>query len=178
MGEEMCRDPEWVKVSGEYAQLVLQLQGFVRALPASIRPIIHWFMPSCWELRRKLKQTRQLLNAHIKRREARKAEAAAKGEENPYDDSIEWFEKYCGKAYDPASSQILLILAAILTTSDVLSQVLIDIAKHPELVAPLREEVITVLSVEGWKKSGLFKLKLMDSLIKESLRLKPLFLGS
>ncbi|KAG6000439.1 hypothetical protein E4U21_005463 [Claviceps maximensis] len=55
---------------------------------------------------------------------------------------------------------------------------MLDIARHPELVEPLRKEVISVLGVSGWSKHSLYKLKLMDSVMKESQRLKPIAIVS
>ncbi|KAJ0275931.1 hypothetical protein Brms1b_011792 [Colletotrichum noveboracense] len=53
---------------------------------------------------------------------------------------------------------------------------MVDLAQHPELFQPLREELARVLGTEGLKKSALNNLKLMDSVIKESQRLKPALL--
>ena len=40
----------------------------------------------------------------------------------------------------------------------------------------LRAEIIAVVKAEdrGWQKSTLYKLKLMDSVLKESQRLRPI----
>ncbi|KAJ0340184.1 hypothetical protein COL922a_003616 [Colletotrichum nupharicola] len=53
---------------------------------------------------------------------------------------------------------------------------MVDLAQHPELFQPLREELVRVLGTEGLKKSALNNLKLMDSVLKESQRLKPALL--
>ncbi|KAI8239423.1 Cytochrome P450 monooxygenase eqxH [Colletotrichum sp. SAR 10_99] len=53
---------------------------------------------------------------------------------------------------------------------------MMDLAQHPELFQPLREELVRVLGTEGLKKSALNNLKLMDSVLKESQRLKPALL--
>ncbi|XP_044717952.1 cytochrome p450 domain-containing protein [Hirsutella rhossiliensis] len=49
---------------------------------------------------------------------------------------------------------------------------------HPELIEPLREEIIAVLSQSGWSKRSLYSLKLMDSVLKESQRMKPISVAS
>ena len=48
-----------------------------------------------------------------------------------------------------------------------------DICKNPEILADVRREMVQVLRDGGWKKTSLFNMKLLDSVIKESLRLKP-----
>lgn len=50
-----------------------------------------------------------------------------------------------------------------------------DILDHPELIPELRQEIITVVTEDqGWKKTSLYKLKLMDSVMKESQRVHVL----
>lgn len=66
---------------------------------------------------------------------------------------------------------------AIRTPTDLLHQTMTDIALQPELFEPLREEVIRVLGSHGLKKTSFYNLKLMDSVLKESQRLKPSLLG-
>jgi hypothetical protein len=57
------------------------------------------------------------------------------------------------------------------------TQVIYDLAQNPDIIGPLRKEIIEVLTEGGWKKSSLYNLKLMDSVIKETQRLKPLECG-
>lgn len=73
--------------------------------------------------------------------------------------------------------RIALSLFAIHTTSDLLSEVMTQIARHPELFQALRKEIVEVLSRDGLKKTALYNLKLMDSVIKECQRIKPITLG-
>jgi hypothetical protein len=54
-------------------------------------------------------------------------------------------------------------MAAMHTTSEALTQAVLDCCRHPEVVQPLREKVIRVIGEEGWSKTGLYKLRLMDS---------------
>lgn len=73
--------------------------------------------------------------------------------------------------------RIALSLFAIHTTSDLMSEIMTQLARHPEVVKPLREEVIEVLRRDGLKKTALYNLKLMDSVIKECQRIKPVTIG-
>ena len=72
-----------------------------------------------------------------------------------------------------ALSQLSLTMAAIHTTTGAMTQALLDLIAHPEYVQPLREEVVTVIEAERWSKTTLYKLRLMDSFLKESQRLHP-----
>ncbi|UQC81117.1 ent-kaurene oxidase, partial [Colletotrichum lupini] len=44
---------------------------------------------------------------------------------------------------------------------------------RPQLMEDVRAEIVAVLRKEGWTKSALFNMKLLDSVIKEAQRLKP-----
>jgi cytochrome P450 len=115
-------------------------------------------------------------STHIARREKTKAEALARGEKPPFDNSIGRFAQ-AGSDREPADCEISLSIVAIHTTTHLLSSTLIHIDQHSELLPPLREEVVRVLSSEGLKKTALYELRLMDSVFKETQRLKPILLG-
>ncbi|KAJ0360013.1 hypothetical protein COL154_007902 [Colletotrichum chrysophilum] len=93
---------------------------------------------------------------YIEKRRAARAAALASGKKIPeFYDAIDWADQEAatrGVTYDPAIMQLAL---------------------HPEYVAPLREEVIHILRSEGLKKSSLHNMKLLDSALKEAQRHKP-----
>ncbi|EAW12444.1 cytochrome P450 [Aspergillus clavatus NRRL 1] len=103
---------------------------------------------------------------------------AAQGKEAvPFDDAIEWFEQMAWSkniTYDPEIVQLFLSTVAIYTTSDLLTVTLLDFARNPEIIEPLREEITAALEHGGWRKTSLTEMKLLDSVLKESLRLKPI----
>ncbi|KAF5720980.1 ent-kaurene oxidase [Fusarium mundagurra] len=178
MGEELCRDEEWTKVSSEYTLMVFSCINPLRKYPRWLRPYIHWFLPQCWAVRAKLNEARQCLKPHIERRNAIKKQALAEGKPCPFDDSLEWFEKEYEK-HDPAKEQIAVSIVAYHTTSDLLAETLLNLCQYPELLQELREEIVTVLTAEGGlTKAAMYNLKLMDSVIKESQRMRPILLGT
>ncbi|KAI8294098.1 Cytochrome P450 monooxygenase TRI1 [Colletotrichum sp. SAR 10_98] len=152
----------------------------LREWPRFMRPIIHWFMPGCQKARSQIVQAAEIIKPIIEKRRALKAAAIADGRTPPeFNDAIDWFEAASkGKHYDPAISQLFFSTVAIHTTTDLLGQVLVDIARNPEIIEPLRNEIMDVLSAGGWKKTSLYSMKLLDSVVKESQRMKPLQLAS
>ncbi|KAI8714881.1 hypothetical protein NCS52_01209000 [Fusarium sp. LHS14.1] len=147
----------------------------LRMWPEFVRPLVHWFLPGCRKLRADVKEARSMINSVVEERRKRNRELTAAGQDIPdYNDAIAWFDKAAkGAAYDRAAMQLSLSLAAIHTTTDLLTQVLTRISQNPEILKPLREEMISVLREEGWSKTSLYKMKLLDSVIKESQRMKP-----
>jgi cytochrome P450 len=55
---------------------------------------------------------------------------------------------------------------------------LYDLASRPEYIEPLREEIESLISTEGWKKSTISKMRKLDSFVKESMRLHHLTSGT
>ncbi|KAI3538615.1 ent-kaurene oxidase [Colletotrichum filicis] len=64
-------------------------------------------------------------------------------------------------------------MAAVHTTTDLFAQTLFDIIGHPQIIPALRQEIVMIISQDGWEKTALYKLRLTDSVIKESQRIKP-----
>lgn len=177
MGEEMCDNQEWLRVSSEYTNLVFAMIGNLFAYPnAFTRRLVHRFLPSCQELRAALDRCRRTLQPVIDGRKKAVADAQRQGEPVPtWDDSLEWFRREFGEI-DFATKQIQMSMAAIHTTTDLLAETLVRVARHPEHVAALREEAVRVLGAEGWKKTSLYNLRFMDSFIKEAQRMRPALL--
>lgn len=174
MGEEMCRNEEWVDSVAAYSRAAFASGHELRGFPGFSRRIVHWFLPSAKAVRERLPPCRRLLQPVIEKRKALAAEALARGEPAPvFDDALTWFEKEYGTNYDPAIAQITLSIVAIDTTADLLQSTMLQLARHPEILQALRDEVVEVLSKQGLKKVALYNLKLMDSVLKETQRMKP-----
>lgn len=176
MGAEACKDEKWNAASADYTRKVFSAGYALNEKPRWMRPFIHWFMPACQEVRRAKAAVEEALEPHLQRRQKEEAAALARGEPSPMDDAIAWFKQE-GSLGTPAIDQIRLSVVAIHTTSDLLCEAMINIAAHPELFQPLREEVTRVLSTHGLKKTALYELQLMDAVFKEAQRLKPVLLS-
>ncbi|KAI1330952.1 putative cytochrome P450 monooxygenase [Xylariaceae sp. FL0255] len=156
LGEELCHNEEWLKITSEHTTTAFQAVEELRLWPSILRPIVHWFLPTCRQARAQIARSRDIIRPR------------------PHD-GIEWFETNAkGREYDAALAQLNLSIAAMHTTTDLLMQTILDIARHPEIVEPLREEIRCALDEHGWEKTALYKMKLLDSAIKETQRIKPI----
>lgn len=179
LGPELCREEEWLRVSVNYTISLFGALRKLRPWPRILQPIVHWFMRECRDARFHVKEGRAIIETVLQKRKAEKAIALAQGTPpKRYTDALQWFEDVSkGEPYDPAIYQMSLSIAAIHTTTDLMTQLIYDICEHPDLVEPLRREVVTVLSEGGWTRASLYKMKLMDSVMKESQRRKPISVG-
>ncbi|KAG6171423.1 hypothetical protein E4U51_008578 [Claviceps purpurea] len=181
LGIEMCRNPQWLRITTTYAVVAFKAVEELRLWPAWLRPLVQWFLPHCTAARDLVRDARNLIHPLLEKRRGERNDAARRGERFECNDAIDWLEQTAQDkkaTYDPACAQLSLSVAAIHSTTDFFTQVMLDIACNPELVEPLRKEIISVLGVAGWSKHSLYKLKLMDSVLKESQRLKPIAIAS
>lgn len=106
----------------------------------------------------------------------------------------QWFQdafERSGVKPRAADAQLSLSVVAIHTTTELLTGTLLDLAQNNDFIDSLREEMVPVLKeqnaagngdAEGkgkasWKKNSLYKLKLLDSALKESQRLHTRDIG-
>lgn len=174
LGAELCRDLNWTKLTAAYTHTVFQAVQYLRQFPPILRPLANQLLPMCRQTRVALNACRDFIRPVVAARQVRKEEAIASGRtELMFDDAIEWCQKEYATDRDPADSQISLAMVAIHPTTDQLTETMLQIARHPELFGPLRNEISSVLVRDGIKKTALGNLKLLDAVIKESQRVKP-----
>ncbi|KAF4880297.1 Cytochrome P450 monooygenase 1 [Colletotrichum siamense] len=176
LGPEICRNEEWLNITVMYVVDSFIAAERLRMVPKPLRRIVHWFLPECQRVRSHVAQTRSIIQPVIDARAREKRVAAQEGRPIPtYDDAIQWGEEESARSkYDPAIYQLAMAGAAIHTTTDLMTQLILNILPRPELLAALRSEMIDVLGKEGWAKTSLYNLKLMDSVMKETQRMKPI----
>lgn len=152
----------------------------LRLWPEIMRPLAARFLPKCHKIREELNEAKDIIMPVIEERHNARRTAIAQGRpEETYHDAIQWLEENSQgqNKFDPAAMQLALSTAAIHTTTDLLTQTILDLCGREKLVQELRTEIIEVLGDGGWNKGTMYKLKLMDSVIKESQRVKPMAIG-
>ncbi|TQV90431.1 hypothetical protein V2A60_010422 [Cordyceps javanica] len=176
LGEELCRNADWLRVTKEYTVASFDAAQELRQWPYLLRPVANRFLPSCVTTQRMLGEARAIITPVIRKRYAAREAAAAAGA--PYvesNDAMDWFATADPERFfDAANFQLALSFAAIHTTTDLLSETLLRVAKNPNIIPALREEIISVYRSDGWAKTALYKMKLLDSTIKETQRMKPI----
>lgn len=181
MGTQLCRDPEWLKITKQYTMNLFFAATKLRVYPRAFRRFVHWFVPECRDLRAQYKEAQRVIAPVLDKRREIRDQSTREGKSPPYfNDALDWADEEAarlGDKYNPEAFQLMLSVAAIHTTTDLLVQVMLDLAQHPEIIPVVRAEIVRELKVEGWEKSALDRLKTMDSLVKESQRLKPVAMG-
>ena len=154
---------------------MFQATRALRSWPAPLRPLVHWFLPECIKCRAERRRAKGILQRELDAREEDRKQAEAEGKNlEKHQDTVQWMQDASkGRNFDPVDAQLAFAMAALHTTTELLKQSLMDIAQHPDLIAPLREEIGAAVAESGWTTAGVFKMHLLDSVIKETQRLKP-----
>ncbi|KAF9870217.1 cytochrome p450 [Colletotrichum karsti] len=175
LGPDLCRNDAWLRITKRFTTTSFAAAAKLNLFPSTLRPLINWLDPSCRQMRSFISQANEILlpvfESRLKVREA----AKIAGKPTPaFHDTIEWAEMESqGMAYDPVAFQMIISFVAIHTTYDLLGRTLILVAQHPEAIDSLRQEIIRVLKAEGWSKTSLNHMKLLDSAVKEAQRIWP-----
>lgn len=180
LGRDFEHIEEWQKISASYTVNMFQAARVIRKWNPWIRPVVHWFLPEFKTLRAQVKRAQELIEPEVEARRLRRRQAEKEGTVPKKSlDSVDWFEDVRkGQSFDFVSGELLLSVVAIHTTSGTLMNTLLDICANPEIIEPLREEIRSIIKEDGGlQRTTLHKLKLMDSVLKESQRLHPLGQG-
>lgn len=181
LGDQLCQNEDWLRIAKTYTTTFSAASTKLRMFPQQMRVLVHWFLPECKRLRTELKEAKRIILPLVQQRRALKQAAHDAGQAIPqFDDALDWVEQEAAEKrskIDPVIFQLTLSLLAIHTTYDLLEQSIIDLAQSPQYIEPLRQEVVQVLRADGWKKTSLYNLKLLDSALKETQRLKPGSIG-
>ncbi|KAJ4303026.1 hypothetical protein N0V90_001917 [Kalmusia sp. IMI 367209] len=169
--EEVSTDPIWLNLTKNYTVDSFIAAHQLRMYPSFMWPIMAKILPQARKVNAQFKQAEAIINPIIERRRVEKA----RGELERFD-AVEWAEQVSqekGIPYSPAAAQLNMALSAIHTTADLITTTMYELLQSPKTIDLLREEIVSVISDGGLKHSSLYNLRLMDSVIKEAQRLKP-----
>lgn len=169
VGDELAHDEDWLRLTITYTVDSFMAAKQIRKYPKWYRPVAQWFLPTCQGVRSSMAEAKQLLQPVLEQRQRERAKTGGRAD---HFDAIEWFNDVrAGRDFNPVSAQVGLALAAIHTTTDLLTKSVHQIASHPEVLADVRREISEVIQTYGWGKTGMYQMKLLDSIIKETQRL-------
>ncbi|KAF2878219.1 cytochrome P450 monooxygenase-like protein [Massariosphaeria phaeospora] len=179
VGLPLCRNERWLEISTEFTENVFISLVILRLFPRFMHGVLSYFLPSTWIGCNYIRRAKKLLVPEIKQRQ----EAMATGKLTSKDDMnlLTWMLEIANgadsKPSDLAHLEVVMSLASIHTSQMNAVHVLYDLAAHPQYIEELREEIKKILAEDGkwtsWKKPSFYKLKKLDSFMRESQRMNP-----
>ncbi|GMF79360.1 unnamed protein product [Aspergillus oryzae] len=177
VGKELCRNEEYLAITTKFSRSLF-ISGifwnFVRLGP--LRKLVAWLTIGL-HLRDRNAAAKVLLPHVLARRQEKEAgvDVATK-----YPDALQW-------TIDTAPSfpgddeplhqvyhMLHLTFAASSASGVGVTQCLLNVLAYPEYLEPLRDEISTVVARHGgWTDKALSQMALLDSFIRETMRLHP-----
>ncbi|RHZ57409.1 cytochrome P450 [Aspergillus thermomutatus] len=175
LGPELCRDPKWLEIAQSHTVNLFQASMAMRQGSSLRRLLTFWFNPLYKQLRIQVRDAGRIVQPVIEKRKAEVRKAlAAGGKPEKMTDLIGWMVAQARASdMDYAAGQLGMSVVGIHTTTEALSQALVDLCQHQELFKALREEIVREVKSEGWTRTTLHRMRLMDSFLKESQRMHP-----
>ncbi|KAH0600194.1 hypothetical protein MHUMG1_01190 [Metarhizium humberi] len=174
-GDEVCRDERWLQIMKEWSVNSVIAAFMINMAPSFARPLIRRFSPTVRRARDDYQAARQFIEPLINVRRQAREKARESGERAlAFDDIVDWIDSENEElTCDPVALQMVLNVAAVHTTAALVTNTISFLASDPSTLEPLRQELVAELRSNGCQAAALNNLKLLDSAIKESLRLKP-----
>ncbi|KAF7198377.1 Cytochrome P450 monooxygenase [Pseudocercospora fuligena] len=170
-GEELANDEEWLHIAKQYTlSTFMAAQELLRRSPLT-RSVAQYFEPMCTQGRKYVKEARRIIAPRAEQR-MKQRDSLDAGEKKKSQNSFDWMADLSkGRYLDFSAGQLTLSVAAIHTTTEMTTRALVRLCTNPEVVQPLRDEIVGVLKEDGWAKTSLYKMKLLDSFMKEVSRM-------
>ncbi|PPQ72663.1 hypothetical protein CVT24_012641 [Panaeolus cyanescens] len=173
VGEPLCRNLEYIASNVACATDVMKTAVLLRRLPLFLKPLVGFFVSNLPEL---LEKNKEFTVPIIQERRQAMQEKGSEYEGKP-SDFLSWLMEIAegndAKDEELAVRILLLNLAASHTTSRTFVHVVYHLAANPRFQELLRTEVDEIVERDGWTKSALDDMVIVDSFIKECLRLHP-----
>lgn len=142
---------EWQRVSVAYAVDASLAANILREWHPLLRPLVHWFLPECQKIRGHIAAARRLIEPEVVQRLSQAMtmmmmHGGGEGSKRKRVlDSIDWFASSArGREFDYVNGEFTLAMASVRTTSAHLVAAVAILARRPEYVQLLREEIISV----------------------------------
>lgn len=176
VGSDLNRNEQYLSCTIQYAFDAYAASAKLQATHPLLRPFSRWRIPEVKAIEDHLATMKRLIRPLVEQQWKQAEEGKAEFPNN----MISWNLKnspssqYRNLDYQ-ALQQLLTPFAATYTTAKLLSNIIFDLAAHPEYMKPLRDELQDVLDTDGGVllKSSMKKLRKMDSFMSEVHRSYP-----
>ncbi|KAH8835010.1 cytochrome P450 [Flagelloscypha sp. PMI_526] len=171
VGLPLCRNEEFLNININYTIQVVIGATVVRLFPELLRGLAAKVVCSTHKAHRRLQK---IVGPLLQERLDNAEQFGNKYEGRP-NDLISWLLEFAQGSqrtvHDLCTRILLVNFAALHTTTMTVTHVLFDLSSNPQYIAPLREEVAAITREHGWSKASLQKMRKLDSVVKEALRL-------
>ncbi|KAL1743513.1 cytochrome P450 [Schizophyllum fasciatum] len=172
VGLPLCRDPAYIKSCTGFVHKAFKTMLLLSMTPLCLRPFV---VRVASGLPAAVRRMQRLLDPLLEDR-LTQIEGVDSEFEN---DLVMWLVAANNggeqdKSHDTALRLLTANFAAIHTTSMTFVHALYNLAVHPSCAEMLRKEVRDVVAEGGWSKASIDKMYLVDSFLRETMRMQAL----
>jgi cytochrome P450 len=175
LGDGFHEKERWSNLSESYVKDFVISVPLLWAWPKILRPVVHWILPHTSRLREEEREACRIMNSFL---EKRRLEGPKDGSSPRFLNFMEQVALEKGRpSFNLAHGQLGIGLGLVIPVAAMLTNILFDLTANPESIPALREEIKSALEAGGWKKTTLSRMRLLDSVMKETFRLRPFLLS-
>ncbi|KXN92692.1 Ent-kaurene oxidase, partial [Leucoagaricus sp. SymC.cos] len=181
VGLPLCRNPGYLSLIESYTRDVAVSAKTINSFPEFLKPLVGRYLTP---LPRTVQRALGYLGPMVEERLMQEELHGKEWDERPATECLQFLQNdlltwLLGQAtqehhytvHDLTIRILTVNFAANHNTSMSLTHALYDLAVHPEHIKELREEIEAVVEEDGWTKPALFRMRKVDSFLKESQRL-------
>ncbi|ROW06907.1 hypothetical protein VMCG_04175 [Cytospora schulzeri] len=173
VGSNLHLNQEWIDITCSYVRNIFLSSAKLRFFPTWLRPAVQYFISELRAVWRCNARARDLLAPVLRERSIQEK---SPGYTKP-NDSIEWLRDLVPEPdrSDPhfhGISQLGISAVSVNTTSQLITNAILNLCTWPQYITILQEEIESVLKDNGgeWTLESMSKLQKLDSFLKETLR--------
>ncbi|KIJ41482.1 hypothetical protein M422DRAFT_780269 [Sphaerobolus stellatus SS14] len=174
VGAPLCRNTDFLNLNIMFTMEVAEGNDKLRHWPDILRPLVARWV-TC--VPKRIEEASEYVRPYIEEKQ-KKIDEYGKDYPDKEQTLLTWLlDEATGeeRTLPRLTNRVLsLNFAAIHTSSMTFTQALYELAARPEYLAPLREEVESVVKHYGWTKMALVHMNKLDSFFKETQRMNGL----
>ncbi|KAK3374752.1 cytochrome P450 [Podospora didyma] len=183
LGPELCHEEEYMYCAIMFTMDLVAASAALKKWPSFLRSVAaSYLVPQVARVRDHRRRMKEFIKPVVEKR--LKIIRSGDEEKRP-DDLFQWMMEKAAAAGitdagDLTDMLLLLLLAAIHTTSLAVTNIFYDLVIRPDVVEELKAEIKSVLADSGgiMTTQALNDMKLVDSVMRESQRLNPPFIDA
>nr|BAL05133.1 cytochrome P450 [Phanerodontia chrysosporium] len=171
VGLPVCRNAGYLSLAVNFIVDVAKARNFIALFPPVLKPLAAKMTS---DIGTRVQEGMQYLEPLINERLRPMEQFGKDWTDNP-NDTLQWMMDGIMERDGTIEQLVRIVLlenfSSIHSSSNTFTHALYHLAANPEYITPLREEVETAISEEGWTKAAMSRLRKVDSFLRESLRL-------
>jgi cytochrome P450 len=172
LGLPYCRDETILEITQSHTLCIFGVTLILRRFPPILHPLVALLIPQRWRMWRNIRETKKMTQTILD--DYRTTKASGRTDDQPKT-LLKWMvdnaKPHQESLHSLVSTQLAVTVAAVYTSSQVISHLLVFLATNPHYITELRKEIAE--SNDGMVDIDYSKLHKLEACLSETLRLNP-----